>query len=66
MSSCNYSVCCRGGQVDRVEGNYYGKLIDIIQLDYQWDKSVTLFKCEWFYNTPRGTKVDKYENVEVH
>ena len=53
-------------QVDRVEGDYYRKLIDIIQLDYQWDKSVTLFKCEWFDNTLRGTKVDKYRNVEVH
>ena len=66
MSSCNYGVCCRGGQVDRVEGDYYGKLIDIIQLDYRWDKSVTLFKCEWFDNTPHGTRVDKYGNVEVH
>ena len=63
---CNYGVCCRGDQVDGVEGDYYGKLIDIIQLSYPWDKVVTLFKCEWFDNSLRGTKVDKHGNIEIH
>ena len=63
---CNYGVCCRGGQVDGVETDYYGKLLDIIQLSYLWDKVVTLFKCEWFDNSPRGTKMDKHGNIEIH
>jgi Domain of unknown function (DUF4216) len=63
---CNYGVCCRGDQIDGVETDYYGKLVEIIQLSYQWDKVVTLFKCEWFDNSPRGTKVDKHGNIEIH
>ncbi|XP_061373828.1 uncharacterized protein LOC133316129 [Gastrolobium bilobum] len=65
-SCCNYGVSVRGGLVDGTEDDYYGKLLDIIQLDYRGGNKVTLFKCDWFDNTPRGTKVDKYGNVEVH
>ncbi|KAI9120766.1 hypothetical protein K1719_007799 [Acacia pycnantha] len=46
--------------------DYYGKLVDIIQLSYPWDKVVTLFKCEWLDNSPRGTKMDKHGNIEIH
>ena len=39
---------------------YYGKLVDIIELNYNGVFSVTLFKCEWANTTyPRGIKTDK-------
>ena len=39
---------------------YYGKLVDIIELNYNGVFSVTLFKCEWANKThPRGIKTDK-------
>nr|XP_025650886.1 uncharacterized protein LOC112747020 isoform X1 [Arachis hypogaea] len=38
---------------------YYGKLVDIIELNYDGIFFVTLFKCEWANTTnPRAIKVD--------
>jgi hypothetical protein len=40
--------------------NYYGKLVDIIELNYSGLFMVPLFKCEWANTTnPRGMKIDK-------
>ena len=39
---------------------YYGKLVDIIELNYDGLFTVPLFKCEWANTTnPRGMKKDK-------
>jgi len=40
---------------------YYGRIIDIIELNYSGNFSVVLFKCEWIdVLTGRGIKKDKY------
>ncbi|XP_059631038.1 uncharacterized protein LOC132273939 [Cornus florida] len=39
--------------------DYYGVLIDIIELQYALKKRVVLFKCDWF-NTKTGIKSDTY------
>ena len=53
--SSNSDVNMRYGGVP-----YYGKLVDIIELNYNGVFSVTLFKCEWANTThPRGIKTDK-------
>ena len=39
---------------------YYGRIIDIIQLNYSGQFSVDLFKCEWVDISEKGIKKDKY------
>jgi len=40
---------------------YYGRIIDIIELNYSGNFSVVLFKCEWVdVISKRGTKKNKY------
>nr|GEU58438.1 hypothetical protein [Tanacetum cinerariifolium] len=42
-------------------GYYYGKLINIIELDYICGYKVVLFQCDWVDIRPsRGLKKDKY------
>ncbi|KAK5839626.1 hypothetical protein PVK06_008438 [Gossypium arboreum] len=46
-----------------IEGNveYYGLLIDIIELDYYGRWKVVLFRCDWAdVNTTRGIKKDQF------
>jgi Domain of unknown function (DUF4216) len=39
---------------------YYGQILEILELDYQGGNKVVLFKCHWFdvHNRGRGYKVD--------
>lgn len=40
---------------------YYGRILDVIELDYYRKFSVVLFKCEWVDVTQeKGVKTDKY------
>ena len=39
---------------------YYGRIIDIIQLNYSGQYSVDLFKCEWVDVSSKGIRKDKY------
>jgi hypothetical protein len=40
---------------------YYGRILDIIELDYYGNFSVVLFKCEWVDVTKgKGVKTDKF------
>ena len=68
MNSSNDGVYVRGTN-GQLESDFYGKLSDIIQVEYTGIPvmKLVLFKCDWFNNTPNiGTKVDnKYEIVEV-
>ncbi|RDX85636.1 hypothetical protein CR513_33145, partial [Mucuna pruriens] len=68
MNSLNHGVYVRGTN-GQLEYDFYGKLFDIIQLEYTGFPimKLVLFKCDWFDNTPNiGTKVhNKYEIVEV-
>ncbi|WJX28589.1 hypothetical protein P8452_17287 [Trifolium repens] len=36
MSTTNHNVCVRGGQLDSLENDYYGVLIDIVELELAW------------------------------
>ena len=38
-----------------VELGYYGKLVDIIELNYHGQFTIVLFKCKWV-NTNRGVR----------
>ncbi|KAK9052958.1 hypothetical protein SSX86_029588 [Deinandra increscens subsp. villosa] len=47
--------------VQAVGGNYYGKLTEIIELEYSCNYKVVLFRCDWVDIRPsRGLKKDKY------
>ncbi|KAK9050231.1 hypothetical protein SSX86_030799 [Deinandra increscens subsp. villosa] len=47
--------------VQAVGGNYYGKLTEIIELEYSCNYKVVLFRCGWVDIRPsRGLKKDKY------
>ena len=67
MSTTNYGVCVRCGQNDTVESDYYGVLIDIVELEFTGHptKKLVLFKCDWFDSSPQGTRIDDYGNVEI-
>ena len=48
------------GVVVEAEGkSYYGKIIDIIELDYYLECKVVLVQCEWVNVNLRGVKKDK-------
>lgn len=50
-----------GVVVEGEKGSYYGKLTDIIELDYLCKYKVVLFRCDWVDIRPsRGLKKDKY------
>jgi len=38
---------------------YYGKIVDIIELDYYSECKVVLFRCDWVNVNSRGLKKDK-------
>ncbi|XP_057436487.1 uncharacterized protein LOC130728921 [Lotus japonicus] len=67
MCTTNFGVCVRGGQSDIVDYDYYGMLIDIVELEYTGSptKKLVLFKCDWFDSSPQGTRIDSYGNVEI-
>ena len=67
-STENFGVCVPGAGVGSSEINYYGKIIDIIELEYAGlpIKMVVLFKCELYDPSHWGTKIhNKYGIVEV-
>ena len=68
MNSSNCGVSVRGTN-GQLKYDFYGKLTDIIQLEYTGlpVMKLILFKCDWFDNTPNiGTRVNnKYGVVEV-
>ncbi|CAN1159469.1 hypothetical protein LINPERHAP2_LOCUS22730 [Linum perenne] len=46
----------QGNHIDDII-NFYGVLVDIIQLDYVRDKSVFLFKCDWYDVDKRKSRI---------
>ncbi|XP_061348046.1 uncharacterized protein LOC133293480 [Gastrolobium bilobum] len=50
-----YIINGTGSLVYGTEDDYYGKLLDIIQLDYRGENKVTLFKCRTVYYTSYPT-----------
>lgn len=51
---------------DSTESNYYGRLKEVIVLNYPRGKQVVTFKCNWFDNTDKGVQVDKNGVVTVN
>ncbi|KAL4367573.1 hypothetical protein GQ457_05G029620 [Hibiscus cannabinus] len=69
--SPNCGVCVKGSNYVNGESDYFGRLVEVIQIQYPgWPvKSIVLFKCEWFDPRPGvGTKINpKYSSlVEVN
>ena len=69
-STINSGVCIKGSNYSVDESDYYGRLQEIIELEYPgWPiKRTVLFNCDWFDPTPNvGTKVHKqYKLVEIN
>ena len=60
LKSQNSGVLVKG---DEITGNldYFGVLIDIIELSYSGGNNVVLFKCDWWdVSSKRGHSIDKY------
>ncbi|KAK9094890.1 hypothetical protein Scep_026359 [Stephania cephalantha] len=68
MSTQNSSVCVKGSNYTESECDYYGKLQEVIQIEYHGQKRAMLFKCDWFDTTPEvGTRAHrKLHLIEVH
>ena len=49
-STSNSRVCIKGTNYSETENDYYGRLIEILQLEYPRlpIKRTMLFKCNWF------------------
>ena len=66
----NSGVCIKGSNYSASETDFYGRLVEIIQLEYPAlpIKRTILFKCEWFDPTPNlGTRIhQQYNLVDVH
>ena len=59
--SYNCGVCVKGSGEGGFEDDYYGILQEVIRVEYLGEplKQCTLFRCDWFDNTPRGTRSPK-------
>nr|GMD88460.1 uncharacterized protein LOC109179592 [Ipomoea batatas] len=65
----NSGVCIKGINYSIDESDYYGRLVEVVQIEYPGlpVKRTILFKCEWFDPTNVGMKVhSQYKLVEVN
>jgi hypothetical protein len=64
----NIGVCVKGSTCSEFEVNYYGKLEEVVELQYHDEHNrVFLFKCYWYDTTDRGIRVDPhYSLVEIN
>ena len=64
----NNNVCVKGSTCSEFEVNYYGKLEEVIELQYHSEHNIVfLFKCYWYDTTNRGIRVDHhYDLVEIN
>lgn len=65
-STFNSGVCIKGSNYSDLSSDYYGILVEIVQLEYPAlpIKRVVLFKCDWFDPTPNvGVKIHKQYNL---
>ncbi|XP_060182337.1 uncharacterized protein LOC132612000 [Lycium barbarum] len=69
-STMNSGVCIKGSSYSADDMDYYGRLVEILQLEYPAlpFKRTVLFKCSWFDPTPKhGTRVyPQYNLVDVN
>jgi hypothetical protein len=64
----NNGVCIKGSTSSEFEFDYYGRLEEVIELQYHSKQNrVFLFKCYWYDTTDRGIRVDPhYGLVEIN
>jgi len=64
----NSGVCVKRSNSSEFEVDYYGKLEEVIELQYHSKHNrVFLFKCYWYDTTNRGIRVDPYHSlVEIN
>ena len=65
-STMNSGVCIKGSNYSESSSDFYGRLIEVIQLEYPAlpIKRTVLFKCEWFDPVANvGMKIHKNYNL---
>ena len=64
----NNGVYVKGSTRSELEVDYYGRLKEVVELQYHTEQnSVFLFKCYWYDTTDRGIRVDPhYGLVEIN
>ena len=64
----NSGVCVKGSTSSELEVDYYGRLEEVVELQYHNEHNIVfLFKYYWYDMTDRGIKVDPhYGLVEIH
>ncbi|KAG8363360.1 hypothetical protein BUALT_Bualt19G0014300 [Buddleja alternifolia] len=67
-STMNSGVCINGSYYDDSSIDYYGELLEILELSFFGSgNTVILFKCKWFDTGKHGTKVhSRYKLVDVN
>ncbi|KAG8362941.1 hypothetical protein BUALT_BualtUnG0021300 [Buddleja alternifolia] len=67
-STMNSGVCINGSYYDDSSIDYYGELLEILELSFfGFGNTVILFKCKWFDTGKHGTKVNsRYKHVDVN
>jgi len=57
----NNGVCVNGSTSSELEVDYYGRLEEVVELQYYNEQNrVFLFKCYWYDMTDRGIRVDPH------
>ena len=64
----NYGVCVKGSTSSEFQVDYYGRLKEVVELQYHSEQNTMfLFKCYWYDTTDRGIRVDThYGLVEIN
>jgi hypothetical protein len=64
----NNGVCVKGSSSSELKVDYYGRLEEVVELQYHNEQNrVFLFKCYWYDTTDRGIRVDPhYGLVEIN
>ena len=64
----NNGICVKESTCSEFEVDYYGKLEEVVELQYHSEQNrVFLFKCYWYDTTDRGIRVDPhYGQVEIN
>ena len=59
----NCGICVKGNCYNDLERDFYGILIDIVEVEYFGiGNKVVLFKCHWF-DTERGLRIHPYHGL---
>jgi len=60
----NSGVCVKGSTSSELEVDYYGRLEEVVELQYHSKQNkVFLFKCYWYDTTDRGIRVDLHHGL---